>query len=432
MDRLTLGMEHYGYPVLFLALMSELLALPLPGEVIMSYAGLLVFQGKLGWGLSILAAGAGASVGMTISYWLGRKLGLPFFRAYGSRIHLGPDKLERTSAWFETYGRKVLLIACFIPGVRHFTGYLSGINRMTFRAYMLYAYIGAFLWTGTFISLGYALGPKWNVYHHTIAKYMIIGGVTAAVATAGVSFYRKRKEQLKQRMLDDLRKAVVFFHSFGRVKVLIVVMSLLFLGFFTWTAGLIQDFLAGEFMQFDEVAAYLVHGIFGASWLPWMERFRMLGSAEVLIPVGVLTFVWIMIKGKDRLLETGFLIMTVPGGELLEEVLRHFFHRTGPAASGGFQPYSFPGEQTLMAVTVYGFAAFLLIRHQSFRVNSLFPLACVLAIALLAGLSAVYFDLMYPSDAAAGYAFGGVWVSLNIVLLEIFRQLKKGRLSLPA
>jgi membrane-associated phospholipid phosphatase len=48
--------------------------------------------------------------------------------------------------------------------------------------------------------------------------------------------------------------------------------------------------------------------------------------------------------------------------------------------------------------------------------------------ALLVGISRIYFDVQYPSDVVAGYVFGGVWLSLNIVLLEIFRIIQKEKL----
>lgn len=67
-------LEHYGYWVLLSALFLEMLALPLPGEVLMSYAGLLVFQGKLNWLLAIISAGAGTVIRMTLSYWIGYRL----------------------------------------------------------------------------------------------------------------------------------------------------------------------------------------------------------------------------------------------------------------------------------------------------------------------------------------------------------------------
>lgn len=128
MQFLTNLIEHYGYAVLFLSLMLELIALPLPGEFLMGYAGVLVFQGKLSWIISIVIAGVGSCTGMTISYWIGKKLGTPFFHKHGHRIHLGPDRLEKTAKWFKNYGNKLLLIAYFIPGVRHITGYFSGIT----------------------------------------------------------------------------------------------------------------------------------------------------------------------------------------------------------------------------------------------------------------------------------------------------------------
>jgi len=79
LSNLTAYIDQYGYVVLFAALLLELIALPLPGEVFMSYSGFLVFQGHLNWFVSILMAGVGACIGMTLSYWIGFKLGKPFF-----------------------------------------------------------------------------------------------------------------------------------------------------------------------------------------------------------------------------------------------------------------------------------------------------------------------------------------------------------------
>lgn len=48
-----------------------------------------------------------------------------------------------------------------------------------------------------------------------------------------------------------------------------------------------------------------------------------------------------------------------------------------------------------------------------------------LIICFLVGISLIFLQIQYPSDVASGYAFGGVWLSLNIVLLEVFRILPK-------
>lgn len=418
-------MDQYGYYVLCIALVLELLALPLPGEVLMTYTGLMVFQGHLNWMASILTAGLGASLGMTISYWIGYKLGKPFFEKYGYRIHLGPDKLKKTSEWFERYGNKLLIIAYFIPGIRHFTGYFSGVTRIPFRTYMVYAYIGAFVWTGTFISLGKTLGPKWEQFHQTITKYLLIAGIIAAVIFVAVYLYRKNRNQIYDATVSGLNKGVRSFQSLGRVKFLVLISFGVFLSLFIVMAGLVQDFLANEFADFDSITPYIVHAIFDESWIAWMNRFAYLASFQVLLTIAALTLLWIFIRGKDRLLETAFLLFVFIGGELWDEGLRRLFHRAGPESLVN----TFPSEQTLITIIFLGFAAYLLVRHVEMTWVRTGAIVLVLAVSFLVGISRIYFDIQYPSDVIAGYVFGGVWLSLNVVLLEIFRLFKHNKMN---
>ena len=424
MSFLTNWLEHYGNGVLFLSLLLEMLALPLPGEVLMSYAGLLVFQGKLNWILSIITAGAGASVGMTISYWIGFRLGTPFFEKYGTRIHLGPDKLDKVSHWFQKYGNKVLIIAYFIPGVRHITGYFSGVTRIPFQKYAIFSYIGAFFWVSVFISLGKVLGPKWEQYHHTINRYLIIGGIIAAVILILAYIYRKNKQQIQDQLISSLNKWVQRFQSMGKVRFFVLSAFAVFVMFISLMILLIQDFLAKEFTQFDEVTSYVIHQIFDSSWTTSMNNFALLGSYYVYAPVIILTSVWIFFKGKDRFLEFSFFAFVIIGGEILEEVLRMLFHRTGPEPVGFQFPYTFPSEQTLNSLTVCGFAAFLLIRHYGNVKIRITATLFVFILCILVGISRIFFNVQYPSDVAAGYIFAGAWLSLNVILLEIFRILR--------
>ncbi len=63
--------NHYGYIILFSALVLELIAFPLPGELMMTYCGFLVYQSKMNWIISILVATTGVILGITISYFIG-------------------------------------------------------------------------------------------------------------------------------------------------------------------------------------------------------------------------------------------------------------------------------------------------------------------------------------------------------------------------
>lgn len=416
-------MGDYGYYVLGLMLLLELLALPLPGEVIMMYTGLLVFQGHLNWFLSILIAGTGTSLGITISYWIGYKLGTPFFERHGDKIHFGPEQLKKTAKWFDQYGNKLLTIAFFIPGVRHFTGYFSGITRMSFRTFMWYAYSGAFLWTGTFISLGKVLGPKWELYHKTITKYMLIGGIIAVLIFIIVYVIRKYRNQIWGTIVFSLRKGLEIFHTLGRVKVLVVLSLGAFFLCFVLILGLIQDFLANEFSDFDAVTTFIIQASFNENWTTWMHGFGYLASLPVLLTLCACSVIWVILKGENRRLEIFFLLAIIVGGELWEEGLRRLFHRIGPVANMN----TFPSEQTLITVIFLGFVTYLFVRHTGNGLVQTTAFSLVVIVALLIGLSRVYFGIQYPSDVIAGYVFGGLWLSLHIILLEIFRFLNNNR-----
>jgi membrane protein DedA with SNARE-associated domain len=158
---------------LFFGLLLDFIALPFPGELVMGYTGYLIYQGQLNLSAAISVAWLGTSIGMTITYFIGRRLGYPFLVRYGPRLFLGPKKLKKATDSFEKYGSRLLFFAFFIPGVRHFTGYLAGILNIPFRTFALYTYSGALFWVVVFIVGGRILGPKWELIHDLASRYGI-------------------------------------------------------------------------------------------------------------------------------------------------------------------------------------------------------------------------------------------------------------------
>ncbi|MGZ9584305.1 VTT domain-containing protein [Paenibacillus marinisediminis] len=427
LDWIMRWIDQNGYIVLFFVPMLELLFVPVSAEFVMGYCGVLVFQGKLNWFISILVAATGSSIGMTLAYWIGYKLGTPFFEKYGSRIHMGPDRLNKASQWFQRYGNKVITINYFITGVRHITGYFSGITRIPFRTYIIYASIGAFLWAATFVSLGKLFGPEWDRYHVIIKKYVVVVTIIIAVVFVFSFLYKKYKPQIIEFFMNVFKKGEEKFHSPRRVKTLIVVTFAVFLSLLVLMIGLIQDFLAKEFGDFDIVTSFIIHAMFNESWSSLMNNFAFIASIKVLVPIVLLTLFWIMFKGKDRELEIIFMLIVVIGGEVWEESLRRLFHRTGHLTSMGNTPYTFPSEQTFITLVVLGICAYLGVRHVSSIWIRYAVSLIVMAVCLFVGISLIFFDVQFPSDVAAGYVFGGVWLSLNVVLLEVFRLYKLTR-----
>lgn len=149
---------QYGSIALFFLLVVGIIILPVPEETLMVIAGVLMRKGSLHIPFTLLAAYFGSICGITISYLLGRTAGHYLVNKYGSWVGLTQERLERVHLWFEKFGKWTLAFGYFIPGIRHLTGFTSGITELEYNKFALFAYSGAIVWVTTFLSFGYFLG----------------------------------------------------------------------------------------------------------------------------------------------------------------------------------------------------------------------------------------------------------------------------------
>jgi membrane protein DedA with SNARE-associated domain len=186
----------YGYYGLFLSLILGIVGLPIPDEVLMTYCGFLISQGDMNYWWTLLTAFTGSVVGITISYWLGRRFGLSIVERYGKRVGITEARLEKVNQWYTRFGKIVLVIGYFIAGVRHVTAFAAGIGRMRFGAFAIYAYSGAAIWTLTFITLGKVLGVHWHRVVALSHRFLLWAGLAALLVVIGYFFIRWRKSRL--------------------------------------------------------------------------------------------------------------------------------------------------------------------------------------------------------------------------------------------
>lgn len=184
-DHLNVLVMKYGYAGIFIALALGVFGLPIPDEVLMTYVGYAVTQGILHMPFALLSAFLGASAGISISYAVGYKWGLPLLLKVGPYLHITPKKVENAQRLFAKYGPFLLLIGYFLPGLRHITAYLAGMSSMNFRKFAGFAYTGAFVWSLAFIGLGGALGKDWfkvAIYGRQYGLYIVLAALVIAMA----------------------------------------------------------------------------------------------------------------------------------------------------------------------------------------------------------------------------------------------------------
>ncbi|MBA4494846.1 DedA family protein [Paenactinomyces guangxiensis] len=190
---------QYGYWVLLIGLPLDTIALPIPpGNTALTYTGYLSYKGVLKPLPAMAVAYAGACLGMTITYWIGYKLGTPLVERYGKWLFFKPELLEKTRRSYGKYGNKIVFISYFVPGIRQFIGYFVGMIRIPYRSFALYAYTGAGLWVSAFFGIGYIFGEQWEIVYTMVEQYLMYTFMGLCVVLTGF-FLLKWSIRLKTR-----------------------------------------------------------------------------------------------------------------------------------------------------------------------------------------------------------------------------------------
>lgn len=144
----------WGYAGIFVMMLFESTALPIPAEVVIPPAAYWAAQGRFNIVAIVLIATAGSWTGSALSYWVALKLGRPLVERYGRWVLLSHHKVEATDAWFEAYGSGGVFVARLLPAVRHLISIPAGLFRMNFRMFSLTTILGAGLYNGALAWFG--------------------------------------------------------------------------------------------------------------------------------------------------------------------------------------------------------------------------------------------------------------------------------------
>jgi membrane protein DedA with SNARE-associated domain len=133
-----------GYTGVFAGMTLESVGLPIPSEVIMPFAGYVVWEGGLTLIGVTLAGTFGCLVGSLIAYYIGLWGGRPLLDRYGKYVLIRKKELDRAHEWFEKYGDRAVFVSRLLPVVRTFISYPAGIVRMDVKKFSLYTVLGSF------------------------------------------------------------------------------------------------------------------------------------------------------------------------------------------------------------------------------------------------------------------------------------------------
>ncbi len=176
----------------------------LPGDSLLFTAGFLASQGFLNVWLLVVLVFVGAVLGDNVGYAFGNKVGPMIFSKEDS-IFFHKDHLEKARIFYEKYGRKALILARFMPGIRTFAPILAGVGEMDYSTFLAFNAIGGFLWGVGLPLLGYYLGstiPGIDQYLLPIILLIIFLSVLPSL----IHIWREKEE--RQRIWGLIKKKI--------------------------------------------------------------------------------------------------------------------------------------------------------------------------------------------------------------------------------
>ena len=154
------------WPGVVVLMAIESACIPLPSELIMPLAGWMLIKERALPATYTLVAGAygalGNTIGSAIAYGVGMWGGRPFLERYGKYILISRHDLDLADRWFAKSGNWSIFVSRLLPVVRTFISLPAGIARMHFVKFLVFTFMGSFIWSVGLAYGGYRLGEHWE------------------------------------------------------------------------------------------------------------------------------------------------------------------------------------------------------------------------------------------------------------------------------
>jgi membrane protein DedA with SNARE-associated domain len=175
-----------GYAGVMLLMGIESACVPLPSELIMPFAGYLVFTGTFNLYLVATMGALGCNLGSLVAYEIGCYGGRPLVERYGRWILMGRRELAWADHFFARWGYLAVFFGRMLPVIRTFIALPAGVARMPRVRFHIYTFLGSWPWCLALAYLGMKLGQNWR----ELGKYFHqFDAVIVAALLAGAAWF---------------------------------------------------------------------------------------------------------------------------------------------------------------------------------------------------------------------------------------------------
>src|SRR6476646_5872937 len=147
-----------GLAGIFVLMLLESAAIPIPSEATMLFAGFNVANGEYSL-LAVTLVGTAANlVGSWIAYAVGYFGRVDILEKHGAKLHIKPSHLAWADRWFERYGAPTVFFTRMLPIIRTFISLPAGVARMPFWKFTVLTLAGCLPWVFALTFIGKQAG----------------------------------------------------------------------------------------------------------------------------------------------------------------------------------------------------------------------------------------------------------------------------------
>lgn len=178
-----------GYAGVMLLMAIESACIPLPSEVILPFSGFLVSQGVFNLHMVALMGAIGCVLGSIVAYYAGAWGGRAWVEKYGKYVLMSHHDLDMADRWFDKHGEITVFVARLLPVIRTFIAFPAGVSRMRMRTFIIYTFIGSYIWSWALGWIGMRMGEHWDTLKVYFHRFDAVIGV---ILVAGAVWYVRR------------------------------------------------------------------------------------------------------------------------------------------------------------------------------------------------------------------------------------------------
>ncbi|QSJ19830.1 DedA family protein [Nostoc sp. UHCC 0702] len=202
LEWITNTIQIWNYWGIALLMFLENLFPPIPSELIMPLAGFTASPYQPGGAklnvFGVFFAGLlGSVLGALIWYYPGKFLSESRLKAladkYGKWISISSKDITKATRWFNSQGRKAVLLGRLVPGIRTVISVPAGISNMPLVPFLFYTTLGSAAWVGLLTYSGYVLGSQYELVDKYLAPVSKIVLGILVLAFVGWILKRRRK-----------------------------------------------------------------------------------------------------------------------------------------------------------------------------------------------------------------------------------------------